>query len=122
VKTHRVDLIYITLPMASQPRILKLLDELHDTTASIYFVPDIFLFDLIPGCGGLFDAEDGFGAWRLYGAIENKSKPLTTVWLWSMVSRTMAGSNASALAMFNSDQIHRSGIRTVLSCLSLIIT
>ena len=47
VKTHRVDLIYITLPMASQPRILKLLDELHDTTASIYFVPDIFLFDLI---------------------------------------------------------------------------
>lgn len=47
VKTHHVDLIYITLPMASQPRILRLLDELHDTTASIYFVPDIFLFDLI---------------------------------------------------------------------------
>jgi len=47
VKTHHVDLIYVTLPMASQPRILKLLDELHDTTASIYFVPDIFLFDLI---------------------------------------------------------------------------
>jgi putative colanic acid biosynthesis UDP-glucose lipid carrier transferase len=47
VKTHHVDLMYITLPMASQPRILKLLDELHDTTASIYFVPDIFLFDLI---------------------------------------------------------------------------
>jgi putative colanic acid biosynthesis UDP-glucose lipid carrier transferase len=33
--------------MASQPRILKLLDELKDTTASIYFVPDIFMFDLI---------------------------------------------------------------------------
>jgi len=47
VKSHRVDLIYITLPMASQPRIVRLLDELHDTTASIYFVPDIFLFDLI---------------------------------------------------------------------------
>jgi putative colanic acid biosynthesis UDP-glucose lipid carrier transferase len=47
VKTHRVDLIYITLPMASQPRILRLLDELRDTTASIYFVPDIFLSDLI---------------------------------------------------------------------------
>src|SRR5947207_14947082 len=46
-KSHRVDLIYITLPMASQPRIVRLLDELHDTTASIYFVPDIFLFDLI---------------------------------------------------------------------------
>lgn len=46
-KTHRVDHIYITLPMASQPRIRKLLEELKDTTASIYFVPDIFLFDLI---------------------------------------------------------------------------
>ena len=47
VKAHRVDLIYIALPMASQPRILKLLEELRDTTASIYFAPDIFLFDLI---------------------------------------------------------------------------
>jgi putative colanic acid biosynthesis UDP-glucose lipid carrier transferase len=47
VKTHRVDLIYLTLPMASQPRIMRLLEELRDTTASIYFAPDIFLFDLI---------------------------------------------------------------------------
>lgn len=47
VKSHGIDVIYITLPMASQPRILNLLDELKDTTASIYFVPDIFLFDLI---------------------------------------------------------------------------
>ena len=47
VKQNRVDLIYVTLPMASQPRIVKLLDELHDTTASIYFTPDIFLFHLI---------------------------------------------------------------------------
>jgi putative colanic acid biosysnthesis UDP-glucose lipid carrier transferase len=47
VKKHHVDLIYITLPMVSQPRILRLLDELRDTTASIYFVPDIFLSDLI---------------------------------------------------------------------------
>lgn len=46
-KTHRVDMIYIALPMASQPRIIKLLDELRDTTASIYFAPDIFLSDLI---------------------------------------------------------------------------
>ena len=46
-KTHRVDLIYLAMPMASQPRILKLLDELCDTTASVYFAPDIFLFDLI---------------------------------------------------------------------------
>jgi len=46
-RTHRVDVIYVALPMASQPRILKLLESLRDTTASIYFVPDIFVFDLI---------------------------------------------------------------------------
>jgi putative colanic acid biosynthesis UDP-glucose lipid carrier transferase len=33
--------------MASQPRVLKLLDDLRDTTVSIYFVPDIFIYDLI---------------------------------------------------------------------------
>ncbi len=46
-RANRVDTIYIALPMASQPRILKLLEDLRDTTASIYFVPDIFVFDLI---------------------------------------------------------------------------
>ena len=47
VKSNGVDLIYVTLPMASQPRIVNLLNQLRDTTASIYFVPDIFMFDLI---------------------------------------------------------------------------
>jgi putative colanic acid biosynthesis UDP-glucose lipid carrier transferase len=35
--------------MVSQPRILGLLDALRDTTASIYFVPDTFVTDLIQG-------------------------------------------------------------------------
>jgi putative colanic acid biosynthesis UDP-glucose lipid carrier transferase len=47
VRAQNIDIIYIALPMASQPRILKVLEELRDTTASIYFVPDIFVFDLI---------------------------------------------------------------------------
>lgn len=48
-KEAGVDIIYITLPMATQPRILKLLDDLRDTTVSINFVPDIFVTDLIQG-------------------------------------------------------------------------
>lgn len=48
-RDHQIDHIYISLPMASQPRILTLLDDLRDTTASIYFVPDIFVTDLIQG-------------------------------------------------------------------------
>jgi putative colanic acid biosynthesis UDP-glucose lipid carrier transferase len=47
VKLNSVDLIYIALPMTSEPRVLSLLDDLKDTTTSIYFVPDIFMFDLI---------------------------------------------------------------------------
>ncbi len=48
VKTHNVQHIYIALPLSAQPRILALLDNLRrDTTASIYFVPDILSFDLI---------------------------------------------------------------------------
>ena len=47
VKHNGVDLIYITLPVSKQQRVLDLLDKLHDTTASIYFTPDIFVYELI---------------------------------------------------------------------------
>ncbi|HVR51065.1 MAG TPA: undecaprenyl-phosphate glucose phosphotransferase, partial [Pseudorhodoferax sp.] len=49
VKAHGVQIIYLSLPMASQPRILQVLDGLKDTTASIHFVPDMFVTDLIQG-------------------------------------------------------------------------
>ncbi|HYA67074.1 MAG TPA: undecaprenyl-phosphate glucose phosphotransferase [Burkholderiaceae bacterium] len=47
VKANRVEAVFIALPMAAQPRLLQLLDEIKDTTASVYFVPDIFITDLI---------------------------------------------------------------------------
>jgi putative colanic acid biosynthesis UDP-glucose lipid carrier transferase len=49
VKQNHVEAIYLALPMTTQLRILHLLDDLKDTTASIYFVPDIFITDLIQG-------------------------------------------------------------------------
>lgn len=49
VKANRIQLIYLSLPMAAQPRIKELLDALKDTTASVYFVPDMFVTDLIQG-------------------------------------------------------------------------
>jgi putative colanic acid biosynthesis UDP-glucose lipid carrier transferase len=48
-KRHHIDVIYLSLPMASQARILALLEGLRDTTSSIYFVPDTFVTDLIQG-------------------------------------------------------------------------
>jgi len=49
VRKNRIEAIYVSLPMTTQPRILKLLDALSDTTVSIYFVPDMFVTDLMQG-------------------------------------------------------------------------
>lgn len=49
VKKHRIQFIYLSLPMIARPRVLQILDDLKDTTASIYFVPDMFITDLIQG-------------------------------------------------------------------------
>ncbi len=52
VKEHRTDVIFLALPIRHVKRVMDLLDDLRDTTASIYFVPDIFVFDLIQARSG----------------------------------------------------------------------
>lgn len=47
VRENDIDVIFVALPMRHVPRVLNLLDELQDTTVSIYYVPDYFVFDLI---------------------------------------------------------------------------
>ncbi|WP_377160942.1 undecaprenyl-phosphate glucose phosphotransferase [Roseateles sp. UC29_93] len=49
VRTHGVREVYITLPLGSQPRILRLLEQLQGTTASLFFVPDVFGISIIQG-------------------------------------------------------------------------
>jgi putative colanic acid biosynthesis UDP-glucose lipid carrier transferase len=39
--------IYITLPMRAEKRIRELLQQLADTTASVYIVPDFYVFELL---------------------------------------------------------------------------
>jgi putative colanic acid biosynthesis UDP-glucose lipid carrier transferase len=45
VRLNSVSSIYICLPMRPDERVMRLLEELKDTTASVYFVPDLFVFD-----------------------------------------------------------------------------
>ena len=52
VKEHGTDVIFIALPIRHLKRVMDLLDDLRDTTASIYYVPDIFVFDLIQARSG----------------------------------------------------------------------
>ena len=49
IKQNKIHVLYLSLPISSHPRILKLLDDLKDTTVSIYYIPDIFMTDLIQG-------------------------------------------------------------------------
>jgi putative colanic acid biosynthesis UDP-glucose lipid carrier transferase len=43
----RVHMIYITLPLRAEQRIKNVLARLSDTTASVYVVPDFFVFELL---------------------------------------------------------------------------
>jgi len=49
VRQHGVQEVFITLPLGSQPRIVDLLDQLQETTASLFFVPDVFGIGIIQG-------------------------------------------------------------------------
>ena len=49
IREHGVKEVFITLPLGSQPRIIELLEQLQSTTASIYFVPDVFGISIIQG-------------------------------------------------------------------------
>jgi len=91
VKDNKIELIYVSLPMASQPRILTLLEALHDTTASIYFVPDIFVTDLIQGrmdsVGGLpvvAVCETPFSGWN--GMVKRFSDIVLSLLILALIS------------------------------------
>ncbi len=49
IRANSVREAFITLPLGSQPRIVELLEQLQGTTASIYFVPDVFGISIIQG-------------------------------------------------------------------------
>jgi putative colanic acid biosynthesis UDP-glucose lipid carrier transferase len=49
VEQQAVQAVYICLPLSSQPRMMQLLQRLQGTTASVYFVPDVFGIRIIHG-------------------------------------------------------------------------
>jgi putative colanic acid biosynthesis UDP-glucose lipid carrier transferase len=54
VREHTIHAIHIALPLSNAPRIEELLRELRDTTASVYFVPNVLAFDPIqPHCADI---------------------------------------------------------------------
>jgi putative colanic acid biosynthesis UDP-glucose lipid carrier transferase len=47
LRSEDVQVVFIALPMTHQPRVMELLDVMRDSTVSIYFIPDVFITDLI---------------------------------------------------------------------------
>ena len=46
-KEGQLDIVYITLPLRAELRIKSLIEDLADSTVSVYFVPDLFIFDML---------------------------------------------------------------------------
>jgi putative colanic acid biosysnthesis UDP-glucose lipid carrier transferase len=49
VQQNNIDVIFVALPVSHIARVQKLLDDLRDTTVSVYYVPMVFPFDTIQG-------------------------------------------------------------------------
>jgi putative colanic acid biosynthesis UDP-glucose lipid carrier transferase len=49
VRGNGIHEVYITLPLGSQPRIVELLEQVQGTTASVFYVPDVFGISIIQG-------------------------------------------------------------------------
>ena len=46
-KSGKIDTVYITLAMSAEKRIKKITEQLANSTASVYIVPDLFTFNLL---------------------------------------------------------------------------
>ncbi|MGV3482958.1 MAG: undecaprenyl-phosphate glucose phosphotransferase [Planctomycetaceae bacterium] len=46
-RSGKIDTVLITLPMRAEERIRVVLDQLSDSTASVYVIPDFFVFELL---------------------------------------------------------------------------
>ncbi|MGH8210929.1 MAG: undecaprenyl-phosphate glucose phosphotransferase [Steroidobacteraceae bacterium] len=52
VAAKGIEVVFIALPIRHIQRVMEMLNDLRDTTASVYYVPDIQIFDLIPARTG----------------------------------------------------------------------
>lgn len=57
VKRQKIDIVYVALPLKAEDKIQKLLRELSDSSASVYFIPNFFFLDLVLG-GNVLYFED----------------------------------------------------------------
>ena len=47
VQDNQMHMVYLALPLRAEERLRQVVETLQDTTASVYFVPDVFTFSLL---------------------------------------------------------------------------
>jgi putative colanic acid biosynthesis UDP-glucose lipid carrier transferase len=47
VKQQEIVMVYLALPLRAEDRLREVVEALQDTTASVYYVPDVFIFSLM---------------------------------------------------------------------------
>jgi len=60
---YQIDEIYIALPMSAQPRIVEMLQDLRNSTASVWFIADVSRFEPIQA---RFDSKCGYPVVAVY--------------------------------------------------------
>jgi len=46
IQDHQVNIVYLALPLRAEARVRGIIEKLQDTTASVYFAPDVFIYSL----------------------------------------------------------------------------
>jgi putative colanic acid biosysnthesis UDP-glucose lipid carrier transferase len=46
VRDHQVNIVYLALPLRAEALVREIIEKLQDTTASVYFAPDLFIYSL----------------------------------------------------------------------------
>jgi undecaprenyl-phosphate glucose phosphotransferase len=63
VRNYQVNMVYLALPLRAQARLRGIIEKLQDTTASVYFAPDTFIFSwsspVSPTCGAFPSSRSG---------------------------------------------------------------
>ena len=47
VQKQQIVMVYLALPLRAEDRLREVVESLQDTTASVYYVPDVFIFSLL---------------------------------------------------------------------------
>jgi putative colanic acid biosynthesis UDP-glucose lipid carrier transferase len=87
VNRHHVSVIFVALPMRHVRRVMELLDELRDTTVSIYYLPDVFVFDLIQARTGEILGTPVVAMWDTpFHGIQGIVKRVTDISLATLIT------------------------------------